>query len=146
MRQVVAGELDFHIFSDKTSSLLLGSRDGSTEHKSLNIVTILEKCNARYPRIVELYAMLSESAHPNYEGTSIGYSDIDRTTHTVTFSNKWNAMHGKGHMDMMALCIQVFFGEYNEEWLGAIEELEEWIERNDSSLEHTKPPPSSKNY
>jgi hypothetical protein len=33
MQQVHDGELNFHAFSERTSVLLLGSRDGSTEHK-----------------------------------------------------------------------------------------------------------------
>ena len=66
-RNVLEGTLEFHEFSTKTSILLLGSRDGTTSHKSLNIITILEKCNSKYPGIKELYGSLSESAHPNYE-------------------------------------------------------------------------------
>jgi hypothetical protein len=84
MRNVGAGELDFHAFSDKTTILLLGSRDGSTEFKSLNTVTILQKSDRRYLGIFEIYEGLCESAHPNHEGLSGGYSQIDhenRITH-----------------------------------------------------------------
>lgn len=69
MERVLDGNLGFHAFGEKTSVLLLGSRDGSTEHQSINIVTILQKCDKRYPGIEKLYAILSESAHPNYEVT-----------------------------------------------------------------------------
>ena len=41
MQQVVDGKLNFHLFSDKTTTLLAGSRDGSTKHESLNVMTIL---------------------------------------------------------------------------------------------------------
>ena len=40
MRKVVSGDLDFHTFSDKTTILLLGSRDESTHYQSINIVTM----------------------------------------------------------------------------------------------------------
>jgi hypothetical protein len=118
--------------------LLLGSRDGSTPHKSPNIVTILEKCDARYPGIKDLYAALSESAHPNYEGTSIGYSDVDRTKYVTTFSNKWRSMYGEDHIESIVLCIKVFYAEYNDEWQDAFEKLERWISDNDAHLESTK--------
>ena len=137
-RQVLAGKLNFHDYSDKTAVLLLGSRDGSTQHKALNIVTILEKCNSRYFGISELYGALSESAHPNYEGTSVGYSNIDHEMHAVAFLNKWKAMYSKSHIDSIILCIKVFFLEYNEEWSDAFEKLEAWIEANDTNLEATK--------
>jgi hypothetical protein len=137
-RKGVSGDLSFHDFSDKTSTLLLGSRDGSTPRKSLNIVTILGNCDARYPGIKDLYASLSESAHPNYEGTSIGYSDTDRTKYITTFSNKWRSMYGDDHIDSMVLCIKLFYDEYNEEWQDAFEKLEQWISDNDAHLESAK--------
>lgn len=137
-RRVLAGTLDFHDFSELTSVLLLGSRDNSTAHKSRSIVTILNKCNARYPGIEDLYAMLSESAHPNYEGTCVGYSNLDRANHVTTFSNKWTAMYGERHIDSIGLCTTTFYNEYNEEWPDAFEKLEAWIEKNDAHLEATK--------
>jgi hypothetical protein len=137
-RKVISGELNFHEFSEKTSALLLGSRDGSTPRQSLNILTIIEKCDARYPGIRKLYASLSESAHPNYEGTSIGYSDTDTKEHVTTFSNKWESMYGDGHIESIVLCTKVFYAEYNEEWRDAFEELERWISDNDAVLESTK--------
>ncbi|WP_205836883.1 hypothetical protein [Neorhizobium alkalisoli] len=54
IEQVLEGELNFHVFSQKTSTLLLGSRDGSTELNSLNIVTIFGKCNKQYPGIEKI--------------------------------------------------------------------------------------------
>jgi len=138
IRQVLEGTLGFHEFSKKTSTLLMGSRDGSTPHKSLNIITILEKCNHRYPGIQELYGALSESAHPNYEGTCIGYSDVNRQEFITTFSNKWQMMYADRHIQNMELCIGTFYIEYNEEWPDAFEKLENWIEENDTLLESTK--------
>lgn len=137
-RRVLDGSLGFHEYSEKTSVLLLGSRDDSTTHKAINIITVLEKCNARYPGIMELYAKLSESAHPNHEGLSIGYSDLDTEKYEITYSNKWAVMYGPRHLDFVELCLTVFHAEYNEEWPDAFESLESWIELNDSQLEATK--------
>jgi hypothetical protein len=137
-RNVLEKKLGFHVFSEKTATLLLGSRDGSTHHKSLNIITILEKSNKRYPGILELYGALSESAHPNYEGTCIGYAEIDRKEFVANFSNKWKSMYSERHINHIELCIETFFIEYNEEWPDAFENLETWIEENDAELEAAK--------
>jgi len=86
-RKVLAGTLDFHAFSEKTSILLLGSRDDSTPYSALNIMTVLQKCESRYPGILNIYALLSESAHLNYGGLSLGYSTIDHDNDVVVYEN-----------------------------------------------------------
>ena len=137
-RKVLGGELSFHDFSDKTTALLLGSRDESTPQKSVNIVTILEKCETRYPGMMSLYAMLSETAHPNYEGMAAGYSEVDHDRCVVQYSNRWKALYAERHLDAVGLCTMVFHHEYNEEWAEAFYALEKWIEANDAQLEATK--------
>ena len=123
-RQVLAVNLSFHEFSNKTSILLLGSRDQSSAHKSLNIGTILKKCERRYPGIMSIYERLSESAHPNYEGMAIGYSNIDREHHVITYKNKWQSMYGDLHLGQVEACYDLFYEEYNTEWPFAFETLE----------------------
>jgi len=137
-RKVVSGSLNFHEFSNKTSILLLGSRDYTTKHKAINIVTVLQKYNSRYPRMESLYAILSESAHPNFEGICSGYTTIDKDNLSTNFSNKWTRMYGDTHPSSIELCVSVFSYEYNNEWKSAYEKLELWIEKNDSILEATK--------
>lgn len=111
---VLDGELTFHAFSQKTITLLAGSRDGSTRHQSLNIMTILQKCNKRYPGLAKLYATFSESAHPNYQGLCTGYSKIDHDEYETNFSNRWMEMYGGTHLGSMNLCMETFHHEYNE--------------------------------
>jgi len=137
-RQVLAGALDFHEYSKKTSTLLLGSRDKSTDHSAINIATVLKKCDARYPGIEKLYADLSESAHPNYEGVCVGYSKVDHENFVTTFSNRWQAVYGGNHVDLIALCLMVFHSEYDNEWADSFSKLESWIAENDAILEATK--------
>ncbi|MDD9732798.1 hypothetical protein PVW46_23110 [Mameliella sp. AT18] len=138
MQQVLDGKLNFHLFSDKTTTLLAGSRDGSTTHRSLNIMTILEKCDKRYPGLAKLYAILSESAHPNYEGMITGYSKVDHDEYETHFSNRWMELHGDKHLGSMDMCMMTFHHEYNDVWTGLMERLEAWIEANDATLEATK--------
>jgi hypothetical protein len=137
-RQVLEGKLSFHDFGNKTATLLLGSRDSSTDHQSINIMTVLEKSDKRYPGIVKLYSILSESAHPNYEGMVVGYSKVDHDEYETHFSNRWMELHGERHLESMELCMGTFHHEYNDVWPDLMEKLEDWIETNDAELESTK--------
>ncbi|MFG1351163.1 hypothetical protein, partial [Xanthobacter autotrophicus] len=138
IRQVLDGKLDFHAFCDKTSTLLLGSRDDSTKYKSINIITVLEQCDKRYPGLSRIYGVLSESAHPNYKGLMDGYSSVDHDEYETHFSNRWMTLHGASHLDSMELCMATFHHEYNEVWPKLMGQLEVWIEANDAKLEATK--------
>lgn len=138
IRQVLEGRLSFHDFGIKTATLLLGSRDGSTKHQSINIMTVLEKSNKRYPGIVKLYSILSESAHPNYEGMVVGYSTVDHDEYETHFSNRWMELHGERHLESLELCMGAFHYEYNDIWPDLMDKLEDWLETNDAELESTK--------
>lgn len=142
LQRVVDGSLNYHAFGESTSVLLLGSRNSSTQHKSLNIMTVLEKCDKRYPGILGLFAELSESAHPNYEGLCSGYSKIDHDEYETMFSNRWMERYGDRHLDAMNLCMETFHFEYNTVWPDLISKLESWIEANDAQLEATKNGPN----
>lgn len=138
MQHLLDGKLNFHEFGEKTSSLLLGSRNNADGPRSLNIVTVLEKSDKRYPGLMKLYADLSESAHPSYEGLCAGYSKINRNEFETNFSNRWMELYGNQHLDSMELCMGTFDHEYNSIWPALIEKLEGWIEANDGALEATK--------
>jgi hypothetical protein len=139
MRNVVEEKLNFHEFSMITTKLLLGSRDKTTKHESINILTVLQKADKRYPGLEKWYAALSESAHPNYEGMVLGYSKDDPENFVTTFENHWAELYSQRHAESLMACISVFEAEYNSEWPVAFEALEQWIEANDERLEATKP-------
>ena len=141
IQKVLDAALNFHQFGEKTSVLLLGSRDGSTKHQSLNIMTILEKCDNRYPGIAKTYAIYSESAHPNYEGLCWGYSKVDHSNYEINFSNRWMELYGDKHADSMELCMNTVHFEYNDVWINLMTKLEEWVVANDTILEATKDDP-----
>ena len=67
-----------------------------------------------------------------------GYTDIDEENAVTKFSNRWELMYASGHVKSVALCIDIFFSEYNDEWPDAFEKLETWITENDAHLELTK--------
>ncbi len=141
MQQVLDGKLNFHKFGEKTAVLLLGARNSDVLPEAVNILTVLEKCDKRYPGLMRLYAALSESAHPNYEGLMNGYSTTDYDEYETTFSNCWMEQHGARHLDGMMLCMETFHYEYNDVWPRLMEQLEKWIEANDADLEATKGEP-----
>lgn len=138
MQQVLDGTLDFHLFGEKTSLLLLGARNDDEMPVAINILTVLEKCDKRYPGLMKLYANLSESAHPNYQGLMRGYSRTDYEEYETTFVNRWMELHGGRHLDGMALCMSTFHHEYDTIWPAIMDQLENWISANDAALEATK--------
>lgn len=139
MGQVLDRTLNFHDFDEKTRRLTVGSKNKSTKIESINIMTILGKCEKRYPGIEKIYANLSESAHPSYEGLCVGYSKIDHDEYDTIFSNRWMELYGNNHLGMVELCMETFESEYNDVWSDLVTKLEEWIEANDDELEATRP-------
>ena len=138
VQDVINGTMDFHLFCEKTSTLLLGSRNASDGPRAINILTVLQKCEQIYPGIIEIYADLSESAHPNYEGLCTGYTTINHDEYETIFSDRWMELHGDQHVIWLELCKSIFYHEYNEVWGEAVEPFEKWIEANDEMLEATK--------
>ena len=137
-QQVLDGKLDFHAFGDITTTLLLGSRSNAELPKSINVMTVMEKCERRYPGLTDIYADLSESAHPSYEGLCSGYSKINHNEYETILSNRWMELRSDSHLDGMILCMRTFHHEYDIVWPSLFEQLEEWITINDERLEATK--------
>lgn len=138
MAKVIAGTENFHDFSDKTARLLIGSKDKSTQHEAINIMTILGKADAKLPGIYQHYEVLSETAHPNFEGICLGYVRDNREEFVSYFSNRWFEVYGDNHLLSMSVCITMFLHEYNTEWAALFPQLESWIAANDAMLEATK--------
>lgn len=141
MQQVLDNKLNFHVFAEKSAVLLFGSRNRSEMPEAINILTVLGKCEERYPGIRWIYGDLSESAHPNYEGLMGGYSTTNYQEYETTFSNRWMERHGDRQLARIMLCMEVFHHEYNDVWPDLMGKFEVWIEANDAELEATKNTP-----
>ena len=141
IEKVIRGDLSFHSFDEKTTRLLAGGRNDEEYPSAINILTVLEKCDKRYPGILMIYEGLSESAHPNFEGLMGAYSDIDHEEYEAILSNRWMELHGDRHPNSMLLCIETFQYEYNEIWPKLMVDLERWVEENNDILERTKDDP-----
>lgn len=135
MAAVLDGTIGFNDFSKITQRLVLGSKVEGDPEQAVNILTVLKHCEEKYEGLMSLYKELSESAHPNYQGMSAGYTKIDHEADTVKFYNRWMEKHGARLPADIMLCVKIFQHEYNEVWCELFEKLEKWIEANDAELE-----------
>lgn len=95
---------------------------------------MLDSANERYPGLSDWYAAMSESANPNYEGILKSYSTVAHENHVTTFKSRCSDLHGQTHEGVLAVCLEVFIGEYNDESADALEALEKWIKLHDKEL------------
>lgn len=138
MQQVLDEKITFQAFSDSTSQLIIGSKDKSTKTEAINILTVLDKCGATHPALVKLHQLLSESAHPNYDGLLGGYSDSDPEELVTSFFNSWKSRWADSQYEAVLESVKTFEHEYNEVWPPLFERLEKWVEENDARLESEK--------
>jgi hypothetical protein len=138
IRAVSKGALSFNAFQELSLRLLMGSKNGSTDHAAVNVLTLLEKCDKKFNGILDQYHLLSESAHPNFDGVCMAYSRSDKETLSTSFQNNLMQMHARGNIAGIELCVLLFNSEYNDEWPAAFQELEDWLVANDADLERTK--------
>lgn len=134
IQQVMDGELSFQNLSDKTSILLLGTRNNDELPNAINVLTVLERSEKKYPGLKNCYANLSESAHPNYEGLCLGYSQIDHSNFETNFSNRWCNLFHEQHLSLMEICMETFEYEYDDVWPKIMHRFEGWIKENDALL------------
>ncbi len=64
-------------FDDTVMKILLGSRNGNTTIKSINILTMIDKVDQEINIFRSNYDLLSEFAHPNWDGTHGLYAKMD---------------------------------------------------------------------
>jgi len=102
--------------------------------ESINIITVLHKFDKRYPGIFDIYKDLSESLHPNFEGMSMGFSEIDDEKYTTHFKNRWKELYSNDLEHLALTCILTFELEYNDVWPKLYKALEQWFEENDEHL------------
>lgn len=139
MQDVVEEKIPFHEFCEKVLKLMLGSKDKSTSISSINVVTIITKhCERKYPGVAKIYADLSESAHPNYEGICNGYSKVDERDYSTHFGNRWSEIYGDNLEASIFPILKILEDEFNDVFVFAFSALEEWIVLNNERLESEK--------
>ncbi len=60
-------------FDTNITNILYGSRNGTTDYVSVNILTMIDKIDKEYPNYRSTYDKLSEYSHPNFMGASLLY-------------------------------------------------------------------------
>lgn len=136
IESVLQGNLSFDELSKTTSKLMLGSKNESTKLSAINVVTILNKhCEKRYKGISQIYADLSETAHPNYDGVCSGYSHIDEEEYVTHFKNQFSERYNSNIEDYAIAVMKIFEEEYNNVWPQVFENLEKWLVENNERLE-----------
>lgn len=136
IKSVLDGNEKFESLSKTSMQLMLGSKDESTKINAINILTILNKhCERKYEGISDIYAGLSETAHPNYDGVCSGYSFIDETEYTTHFKNRFSEKYGRSIEDQTLAVMRIFEEEYSNVWPSMFESLEKWLVKNDAQLE-----------
>lgn len=136
-RQLLDELIDFDTFDKKTRLLLLGSRDQNTNHESVSIMTIIRHMEKYYPGVLNVYNILSELAHPNFEGVCFGYSEVDYERDETVFACKLYEMWEDRHESLFMLISSVFEHEYNEIWKPQQELLEAWLKNHDHELNNS---------
>jgi len=81
---------------------------------------------------------LSETAHPNYEGITVGYSNLNREKHYTEFGNFVEEKFCMQHEIAIRFSLEIFEIEYNNIWPERFEKLEKWLEDNDKKLERQR--------
>jgi hypothetical protein len=92
---------------------LLGSRDGSTEEESQNILTIIRHCEKKFSGIEAMYARLCEYTHPNFAGVLGSYATVDKRSWTLHLGKTLNPPHLVIGLAPLMGCLDIFTEYYN---------------------------------
>lgn len=60
------------------------------EYKAKNILTLVQKLEKELPQTKDFYSTICEFVHPNGDGVGSGYSQLDESTHTVSFGPQFS--------------------------------------------------------
>jgi len=137
-RELLDEVITYNDFDSITLRLVLGNKKNDPRIESINIITVLQKCDKKYPGIFKVYKKLSESSHPNFEGMCMGFSEIDNDNHVTYFRNRWKELYYDDLENLILTCTTAFEHEYNDVWKDLFELLEKWIENNDKDISTKK--------
>lgn len=137
-QQVVENKLSFNDFEGLTRRFIIGAKNNPKMPEPINVSKYIQESEQKYKGIERIYNDLSETAHPNYEGISQGYTKLKREEFETEFGVFWEELFGNQHEIAIELCLSIFEHEYNEVWPEWYKKLEKWLEKNDSKLERER--------
>jgi len=135
MDAVIKGNISFFKFAEITSKLLLGSKLIEENHDPVNVMDTIRRSDKKYPGILKAFDSLSESAHPNFDGMSMGYSQGFKDEYTTKFSNRWDELFSESNTRLAEVCVGIFEHEHDKVFVKSMEALESWLEEHDEALE-----------
>ena len=138
MEIVTENILSFNDFEKNTSKMLLGTKNIEKSPTPINVNGLIEESDKKYDGLKDIYDDLSETVHPNYEGITVGYSNLNREENFTEFGNFVEDKFGKQHEIAIQLSLEIFENEYNNIWPERFEKLEKWLEDNDNKLERQR--------
>lgn len=71
----------------RLTKIVMGSKVGDSDLSPVQVMTALEELEKTLPIIREVYARLSETAHPNYDGVHALYANTDYKAHETHFGS-----------------------------------------------------------
>jgi len=113
MKQVVA-EQRVGEFDDFMMKALFGCRDTGRQVEAVNALTAIDQVERESPGIRSVYDGLCEIAHPNWDGTSYAYGELDLSNGVLRLSPKYqeNIRSGLpglvGTMELFTSCDREF--------------------------------------
>lgn len=60
------------------------------DYKAKNILTLVQKLEKEYPQTKDFYSTICEFVHPNGDGVGGSYSQLDESTHIVSFGPQFS--------------------------------------------------------
>jgi len=137
MQLVIDGKMSFDDFERITIRLLLGVKNIDKLPEPVNIMKLIEDSESKYPGIKKTYDDLCEIVHPNYRGLCYGYTKTNQQEYETEFGIFCEEKFGNQYESMIEKCLKTFEEEYND-WKKHFEQLEKWLEKNDSKLERQR--------
>jgi len=123
---------DMDKFNESISRILFGSRDESTDHTSINILSMIDKIDKDYPGYRFSYDRLSELCHPNFKGASLLYgTPIENEIVQYNSDFSTTSSHKLSNINDLCLCIDRLkyftfkITDIIEEFVEIVNELEE---------------------
>ena len=135
---IMANQASFHEFNETSHKLIFGSKNDTTNTTAVNILTILKQASKVYPLLQEMYDVLSETTHPNWDGMDFSYSNASNKEMSATFGFFAGERFTSSQVVMIGILLEFFEIEYNDRWNSNFEHFEQWLITHNSYLESTR--------
>lgn len=92
---------------------MLGSRDETTSHESVNILKSVDRMDKEFDGLRDMYNTLCEFTHPNWSGTMGAYSRIEREKYLLHLGKEHHSPPLAYGLAPFIGCMAIFTDHYN---------------------------------